>query len=207
MDKILCLGKNFPLHAEELGEKQPPFPVIFAKFPSVLFEVEPYTGQRVVLSSKPQEIHHELEVVLRISRSGSDIAEREALHFIDAVTVGLDLTDRPLQEVLKKKGHPWTLAKNFSNAAIVGPFVPINEFKDFQDESFSLEIDGALKQRAKLSEAFFGPAQAISYLSKHFELLEGDLVFMGTPTGVGPLKREQSVCLKYGPIDITFQTV
>lgn len=207
MDKILCLGKNFPLHAEELGEKQPPFPIIFGKFPSVLLEVGPYTPQQVALSNKPQEIHHELEVVLRVSRSGSDIAERDALHFIDAVSVGLDLTDRPLQETLKKKGHPWTLAKNFSNAAIVGPFVPINEFADFQEEVFSLEIDGVVKQKAKLSEAFFGPAQAVSYLSKHLGLLQGDLIFMGTPTGVGPLKREQRISLKYGPIDISFDTV
>ena len=206
MDKILCLGKNFPLHAAELGESQPPFPVVFSKFPSVLVELGPYSDQKVALCSRALEIHHELEVVLRLGRGGYEIPEAEALHHLEAVSIGLDLTDRPLQEQLKRNGHPWTIAKNFRNAAIVGPFVPVGEFPDFLTTPFLLEVDGNLKQRGVLSEAFYGPAQAIAYLSRRFSLDAGDLVFMGTPTGVGKLGGGSLLRLSYGPLDLTFET-
>lgn len=206
MDKILCLGKNFPLHAAELGESQPAFPVVFNKFPSTLLALGPYREQRVALCPRALEIHHEVEVVLQLGRGGRDIPETEACHHIDAVSVGLDLTDRPLQEQLKRQGHPWTIAKNFKNASIVGPFVPIGEFPDYLTTPFSLEIDGSLRQHGLLKDAFYGPAQAIAYLSRRFELYAGDLIFMGTPTGVGKLDAGSSVRLAYGPLDLSFET-
>ena len=207
MDKIICLGKNFHNHAAELGEKQPPFPVVFSKFPSILKGISAIEGETVELSDKPEEIHHELEVVIRLGRGGSNIKESEAHLFIDAVTVGLDLTDRPLQEKLKAKGHPWAIAKNFLNAAIVGPFIPLNEFPDYLTAVFSLIIDGKLRQTSTLHDAIFKPNQAIAYISALFPLAAGDLIYMGTPTGVGPLRSGQTVALTYGPIDITFETV
>jgi 2-keto-4-pentenoate hydratase/2-oxohepta-3-ene-1,7-dioic acid hydratase in catechol pathway len=206
MDKILCLGKNFPQHAAELGETQPNFPVIFGKFPSVLLELGPYSDQEVQLCPKALEIHHELEVVFRVSRGGHEIPESLAMDHIDAVSVGLDLTDRPLQEQLKRQGHPWTIAKNFRNAAIVGPFVPLGEFPEHLTTPFSLEVDGQLRQNATLKDAFFGPSQAIAYLSRRFALAKGDLIYMGTPTGVAKLDAGSAVRLTYGPIDYSFET-
>jgi 2-keto-4-pentenoate hydratase/2-oxohepta-3-ene-1,7-dioic acid hydratase in catechol pathway len=206
MDKILCLGKNFPLHAEELGENQPIFPVVFSKFPSLLVELGPYSNQSIDLCPVAKEIHHELEVVVKLASGGYGIAEEDAAHHIEAISVGLDLTDRPLQEQLKKQGHPWTIAKNFRNAAIVCPFVPIGEFRDYETTPFSLEIDGKLAQEATLAEAFFGPTKAISYLSHRFPLVAGDLIYMGTPKGVGRLEPDRIIRLCFGPIDVTFKT-
>lgn len=202
MDKILCLGKNFPDHAAELGEAQPAFPVVFSKFPSVLLRAEGTSGELALDEDRQREVHHECEIVIEVGKRCRDIDAREAWSAVRAVSVGLDLTDRPLQSELKKAGHPWTLAKNFPGSAVVGPFLPVQTADQNQllSQEFSLSIDGVLRQKARLADAFFGPAAALAYLSQRFELLPGDLIYMGTPVGVGRLLPGQRLDLRFGDL-------
>ncbi len=206
MDKILCLGKNFPQHAAEMGEEQPPFPVVFSKFPSTLLACDASEIATIDLSAfEVDAVHHECEVVLQIGTPAHRVRGEEALEHVRAVTVGLDLTHRPLQRVAKEKGHPWALAKNFPQAAIIGPFVPLQDFPDFQSTTFELTINNTVQQSSQLNSAFVGAAEAVASLSQLFPLLEGDLVFMGTPPGVGPLRHGQKLGLRYGSINYNCQ--
>jgi fumarylpyruvate hydrolase len=202
MDKILCLGKNFPDHAQELGEAQPAFPVVFSKFPSVLQRSEGFEGKLVLELGLQQEVHHECEIVLEIGSSIRNLPAEQAWSAIKAISVGLDLTDRPLQAELKKAGQPWTLAKNFPGSAVVGPLMPVQpgDADTLLNQVFSLSIDGMVRQQARLNDALFGPGPALAYLSRRFQLLPGDLVFMGTPVGVGQLLPGQRLELRYGDI-------
>lgn len=207
MEKIICLGKNFPDHAAELGEAQPEKPVVFTKFPSVLTRLETTANQRVALIQPERTFHHELEVVLKIGQGGFKIRESEARECIESVSVGLDLTDRDLQKSLKGAGLPWTIAKNFPHAALVGPFVPIGEFADFESTIFSLQKNGKTVQQATLEKAFFSPVRAITEISKYFPICDGDLIYLGTPTGVGPMTSEDEFRLQFGPLDFSFTAI
>lgn len=201
MDKILCLGKNFPNHAEELGEKQPELPVVFAKFPSCLLKCENNSVQPLLLCSKLQtDVHYETEVILELGRDLWQAGPEDCASAIRAVSVGLDLTDRTRQQQAKRAGHPWTLSKNFQNAAVCGPMISLENFKNFMSDPFFLAIDGELKQKGTLKQALHPPNQALSWLSQHIPLCEGDLIYMGTPPGVGPLKPGQQLQITFGEI-------
>jgi 2-keto-4-pentenoate hydratase/2-oxohepta-3-ene-1,7-dioic acid hydratase in catechol pathway len=204
MDKIVCLGKNYLDHAKELGDKVPEKPVIFLKPPSIL-RVATENGEKLSLTlPKDQgDVHHECEIVLRLKHGGYRLSVLDAKQAIGFVTVGLDMTLRDLQANLKKQGHPWTVSKVFPDSAVTGPWLSVQDFPEYLDEKFILKIDGTVKQQGTGSEMLLDAASAVSYLSTFFPLEEGDLIFTGTPKGVGPVKAGQTATLEYGPISYT----
>jgi fumarylpyruvate hydrolase len=192
MDKIICLGKNYAAHAHEMKEALPARPVLFLKPPSCLTEMK--DGGGLTLPWERGEIHHELEVVLKLYKKN-----------VIAVALGLDLTLRELQKKLKEQGHPWEIAKSFRHSALVTPFVGQRDFPDWRTAEFRLAVNGEVRQRASLPQALFSPDQAIHLANDHFPLCDGDLVFTGTPEGVGPLKPGDHLQLDWGPISLAFE--
>lgn len=202
MDKIICLGKNYLEHAKELGDAVPEKPVIFIKPPSVLLFAESNKDTvRAVLPQDQGEVHHECEIVIKLKYGGFKMTSIDASHAIGEVSVGLDMTLRELQAKLKKAGHPWTVAKVFQHSAIVGPFVSVSEFTSFDKEEFSLSLTGKEVQRGNATQMLLSIVDSIAYASQFFPLCEGDLIFTGTPKGVGPVKKGDMAQLKYGPIE------
>ncbi|MGB6977055.1 MAG: fumarylacetoacetate hydrolase family protein [Gammaproteobacteria bacterium] len=199
MDKIICVGKNYLEHVIEMGDDIPEKPVIFLKPPSVLRQVANW-GDNVHLDfpEDQPEIHYECEAVFKINRSCYRMSQAEATNAIDAVSLGLDMTIRSLQEKLKKEGNPWTTAKVFKDAAVLGPWLPWNTFDALKNEDFSLTIDGVGKQRANISQMRMSFVELLSYISYFFPLCCGDIFFTGTPAGVGPITRGASAVLKWG---------
>lgn len=188
MDKIVCLGKNYLEHAKELGDAVPDKPVLFLKPPSVLTEVQNnLESVKVTLPKDSGEIHHECEVVVRLKFGGYKLSLSDSIRAVEAVTVGLDMTLRELQGKLKKNGHPWTTAKVFPQSAIVGPWRYVTSPDEIADVDFSLKINGKEKQKGTAKEMVFSIGESISYASQFFPLCEGDLIFTGTPKGVGPV--------------------
>ena len=197
MDKIVCLGKNYLEHAKELGDAIPEKPVVFIKPPSVLVQVSDASGVKQVRYSDG-ELHHECEIVLRMRRGGYQLSSAEALSCIDAVTLGLDMTLRDRQTVLKKQGHPWTISKVFPDSAIVGPWVGLPSFRDYLSVPFTFSLDETLRQKGIGTEMSLSPGEAISHVSQFFPLCPGDLIFTGTPKGVGQVKCGETGTLRWG---------
>ncbi len=166
-------------HALELGDPVPDEPTYFIKPPSTLLTLSG-TNHRVKLP-KQGEIHHELELVFKIGKAGSELTLVE-------YTLGLDLTLRDLQTRLKKAGQPWEKAKVFHNAAIVGPWQPVTSLEETMNLEFTLTVNGAIRQQSRGSEMRFTPDFLIRDLPRWWPMCDGDLLFTGTPEGVGPLK-------------------
>jgi 2-keto-4-pentenoate hydratase/2-oxohepta-3-ene-1,7-dioic acid hydratase in catechol pathway len=206
LDKIVCVGKNYKEHAKELGDAVPDFPVIFLKPPSIL---RASTGSDeatlVKLPKNLGSVHYEAEIVLRIAKGGYKLDAKEAEKSIGAVTLGLDLTLRDLQATQKKNGHPWTTSKVFPDSAVVGPWVRVAEFPDFMDQQFAFSLDGKVSQSGYGNQMTLDPAQCVAYISQFFPLSAGDLIFTGTPAGVGPLLEGQKGSLSWGPIKYAVQ--
>jgi len=199
MDKIICVGKNYKEHAKELGDRIPERPVIFLKPPSVLKSAG--SIREKLAAHWPQgagAIHFECEIVLKLSQGGYRISPNEARQHVCEATVGLDMTLRDRQTKLKKEGYPWTTAKVFVDSAIVGPWRLLDNLRE---EPFTLHIDGKLRQQAKISGMTLSPEDCVSYISHFFPLCEGDLLFTGTPKGVGEISSGQTAVLKWGNID------
>jgi 2-keto-4-pentenoate hydratase/2-oxohepta-3-ene-1,7-dioic acid hydratase in catechol pathway len=180
--KILCIGRNYAAHAAELGNAVPEEPVVFCKPDSALL------GRNLpfVIPSFTNDVHHEIELVLRIGKVGKHIEPRFAHKYIDAVTVGIDFTARDLQSELKSKGLPWEKAKGFDGSAVVGRFVSADQL-DLSNLRFSLTKNGVLVQSGHSQNMLHSFADIISYVSRYFTLKTGDLIFTGTPEGVGPV--------------------
>lgn len=188
-DKIICVGKNYLDHAKELGDAVPEKPVFFIKPPSC--SVQATSAQDVLEVALPKgrgSIHHECELVLRIGPRFE----------IEAVTLGLDMTLRDVQAELKKKGHPWEVAKVFSGSALLGPWIAADSFPSFLETEFSLWIDGVLKQRGVGSQMRTPARACITEAAQHFPLCAGDVFFTGTPAGVGPVAAGELAELKWG---------
>lgn len=195
MDKIICLGKNYLEHAQEMREAAPSRPVLFIKPPSVL--VEPKNGGQVILPWQRGVIHYECEIVFKLYKKN-----------IIGLGLGLDLTLRDVQAELKKAGHPWEIAKTFKNSAIVTPIKGLKDFpKDWQSTPFTLKINGEIKQQASLSEAVMKADEIIHYVNEFFPINDSDLIFTGTPKGVGPLAPNDLVEMSFGPIEHSFRVV
>ena len=192
MDKIICLGKNYPAHAQEMKEALPEKPVLFLKPPSCFTELK--ENMAITLPWSRGSIHHECEVVLKLYKKN-----------VIAVSLGLDLTLRDLQKKLKENGHPWEISKCFKHSALVAPFVAQRDFADWRTATFRLKINGEVRQEASLTDAIFSPDAAIHHANDHFPMCDGDLVFTGTPQGVGPLSPGDLVTLEWGPINLTFR--
>ena len=187
--KILAVGMNYAQHVKELGHRERPMePVLFLKPDSAILK----PGMPFFMPDFSQSIHYETEVVVRISRLGKRIAPKFAHRYYDAVTVGIDFTARDLQNRLKEKGLPWLLSKGFDNSAAIGSFVPLDELGgNVQNLHFHLNIDGQTIQRGFTGDMLFSVDEIIAYVSKFMTLKIGDLLFTGTPVGVGPVDLEQ----------------
>lgn len=188
-DKMILLGKNYLEHAKELGDKVPPKPVLFMKPPSsaVVAGAQHDTVQ-ARLPKNRGVVHYETEVLLRLN----DELE------IDAVSLGMDLTLRDLQADMKANGWPWEIGKVFKDSAIIGPWIDLKQFPDYMEKEFVLKLDGAKVQQAKGNEMSMKPEEALSYIKEHFPLCGGDVVFTGTPAGVGPVNDGQLAELTWG---------
>lgn len=182
--KIIAVGMNYALHNEELGQaKTASEPVIFMKPDSAILK----DGKPFFIPDFSNEIHYETELVVRINRLGKNIAPRFAHRYYDAVTVGIDFTARDLQRKFREEGHPWELCKGFDSSAAIGAFVPVDRFKDIQQLNFSLQIDGKEVQAGCTADMLFKVDDIIAYVSQFVTLKIGDLLFTGTPAGVGPV--------------------
>ena len=183
--KIFAVGMNYLLHNEELDGAQyrPETPVIFTKADSSLLkDKKPF-----FIPDDLGRIDYETELVVRICRLGKSIPQRFAHRYYDAVTVGIDFTARDLQRKLRDNGQPWDLCKGFDGAATIGEWMPIEKFRDIQAIHFHLDINGRTVQEGCSSDMLFKVDELIAYISKYFTLKTGDLLYTGTPVGVGPV--------------------
>jgi acylpyruvate hydrolase len=180
--KILAVGRNYLEHIKELGNQTPDDPVIFSKpETAILKDNEPF-----YYPDFSSDVHHEIEVVLKISKMGKNIEEKFAHKYYEEVGLGVDFTARDLQSKLKSKGLPWDLAKGFNGSAPVSNFVSKQEF-DLSNLNFSLEVNDVLRQKGNTSLMIYSFDYLISFVSRFFTLKTGDLIFTGTPAGVGPV--------------------
>jgi 2-keto-4-pentenoate hydratase/2-oxohepta-3-ene-1,7-dioic acid hydratase in catechol pathway len=183
--RIFAIGRNYAEHIKELNNERPDEPVIFTKpDTAVLRNNSPF-----YYPDFSKDIHYECELVLRISKEGKNIQEKFASKYYDAIGVGIDFTARDLQQKAKEKGLPWDIAKGFNGSApLSDKFIPVSEFKELGNINFSLKVDGELKQQGNTSLMLFNFDYIVFYLSKFFTLRTGDLIFTGTPKGVGPIR-------------------
>jgi len=178
--KIICVGRNYGEHAKELGNEIPEDPVIFMKPDTAILK----KGSDFYIPEFSDDIHYELEVVLKISKGGKYIQKENAGKHFDEIALGIDFTARDLQSKLKSKGLPWELAKGFDGSAVVSDFVSKDNY-DLQNLNFSLTKNNEKVQDGNTSEMIFTPEDIIAFASQYFTLRVGDLIFTGTPKGVG----------------------
>jgi len=189
LNNIICVGRNYAAHAEELGNEVPEFPLIFLKPTSALI----YSGDNISMPEYSNELHHEIELVLLIGTTIKNAGLTEAENAIIGYAVGLDMTLRDLQSKLKEKGHPWTLAKGFDTSAVVSDFVLKKDYLLNNTESISLKVNNELRQDSNLSLMLFKPAEIVKYLSSKMTLSKGDIIFTGTPKGVGKVEKGEEL--------------
>ena len=180
---IFCIGRNYAEHATEMGAPKPAEPVVFMK-PATSLVAE---GQPLVLPKGRGSVHHEMELVVALGREGKDITVAAALGHVAGVTLGVDLTLRDLQSRLKQAGQPWELSKSFDGSAAIGKFISWSAQSDIQNINMRCTVNGALRQQGNTREMLFPVAAIIAFLSRYWRLLPGDLIYTGTPAGVGPL--------------------
>jgi 2-keto-4-pentenoate hydratase/2-oxohepta-3-ene-1,7-dioic acid hydratase in catechol pathway len=183
--KIICIGRNYAEHARELNNDVPGEPVVFMKPETALIR----DGKPFFLPDHLGEIHHELEIVLRIGRNGKHISERFASTYIDRMGLGIDFTARSLQMDLKSRGLPWELSKGFDGSAVLGEMGTPVELGWPRVMAIRLEINGELRQMGSTEQMLFSFERIISFVSRYFTLKMGDLIYTGTPAGVGPVLR------------------
>jgi 2-keto-4-pentenoate hydratase/2-oxohepta-3-ene-1,7-dioic acid hydratase in catechol pathway len=179
--KIFCVGRNYVDHAKELNNDIPDEPVIFMKPKSAL--LQPHTP--FYYPEFTNELHYECELVLRISKNGKYIQEKFANKYYDAISVGIDFTARDIQNELKKKGLPWEKAKAWDNSAVVGKWLPFTSLKDKNNVNFAMYKNKELVQQGSSADMLFPFDEIVSYISNFFSINIGDLIFTGTPAGVG----------------------
>lgn len=179
--KIFCVGRNYSEHAKELGSEVPDEPVIFMKPKSAL--LQPHTP--FYYPEFTNELHYECELVLRVSKNGKYIQEKFASKYYDAVTAGIDFTARDLQNQLKDKGLPWEKAKAWDNSAVVGKWIPLSEIKDRKNINFGLNLNKENVQKGNSKDMLFDFDFLVAHISNYFSINIGDLIFTGTPKGVG----------------------
>lgn len=183
--KIICIGRNYADHARELGNQAPAEPVVFLKPQSaILSHKHPF-----YIPEWTQDVHHEIELVVKINRLGKTISESHASRYYDEVGLGIDFTARDIQTQLKAKGHPWERAKAFDGSAVVGQFMKLTDLgKEVQDLQFQLTNRGQVVQEGHTKDMLFSVDRLISEVSKFMTLKVGDLLFTGTPAGVAAVR-------------------
>lgn len=182
--KIIAVGRNYAEHIRELNNEQPDDPVIFMKPETAI----PLRNEPFFYPDFSQDVHHEVEVLVRINRVGKNIDEKFAHKYYDEIGVGIDFTARDVQSKLKAKGLPWELAKAFNGSAPVSGFVPKTDFPDLQNLNFRLDVNGETRQQGNTSLMLFKIDYLIAFVSRYFLLQQGDILFTGTPKGVGPVQ-------------------
>ena len=187
--KVLCIGRNYVAHVIEMGGREGDEPVVFLK-PSTALVGD---GAEIVIPRQSADVHHEVELVAVIGAGGKDIAEADALDHVAAYAVGLDMTARDLQADAKKGGKPWSVAKGFDTFAPLGPLVDAADVPDPQALDITLTIDGEVRQQGSTSLMAFPVARIVAFLSSVFTLEEGDLIYTGTPEGVGPVQAGETL--------------
>lgn len=192
--KVVCVGRNYAAHAKELGNTVPDAPMLFIKPATALVALDRSLG----LPGFSVDVHHEVELAVLIGRVLRDTDAATVVPAVAGLGVALDLTARDVQAELKKKGHPWEIAKGFDGACPISPFAPPESFADWQDISLSLTINGEVRQNGNTRDMVFGIADLVAYMSRYFTLLPGDLVLTGTPSGVGPLGAGDAIVLGLG---------
>lgn len=190
---IYCIGRNYAAHVHELKNKLPGSPVVFSKPTHALIKAD---GAAIKLPNNEGAIHYEAELVIKISQDyHTDMAVDD---LVDEMTIGLDLTLRDVQKDLKEQGYPWLLSKGFPNSAILGKFIPFPGIVKCQEDDFSLMINGQTVQKGNISQMMFDLETLVHFIGVRLGLGKGDLIFTGTPSGVGPLKDGDDFILKWG---------
>ena len=182
--KIICIGRNYAAHAKELKNDLPTEPVIFMKPKTALL----LPGKPIYYPEFTKDLQYECELVVKISKNGKFIQEKFAHKYYSEFTLGIDFTARDLQREQQKKGLPWEVAKAFDGSAAAGDFVTLTEMMDINKLSFELLLNGNIVQTGFTSDMIFNVDKIIAYASKFFTLNTGDLIFTGTPEGVGPVQ-------------------
>lgn len=182
--KIICIGRNYAAHIEELKNETPGNPVVFLKPDTALLK----NGAAFYYPDFSKNIHHEAELVLKINKEGKYIQKKFAHRYYEEIGLGIDFTARDLQDQCKAKGLPWEIAKAFNGSAPIGDFIPVSEIPNLESIDFHLTINGEIKQQGNTSLMLFNFDTIIEYVSQFFTLKKGDLIYTGTPAGVGPVK-------------------
>ena len=183
--KIVCVGRNYTDHIIELGNEIPEKPLLFLKPASAVI----FSGEKIKYPNFSKEMHHEVELVLLIGEELSNADEYESEKAIAGYAVGLDMTLRDIQNELKKKGQPWTIAKCFDTSAVLSDFVSSKDYNLTLEEEITLSINGEIRQQERLKLMIFSPTQLVQYISTIMKLERGDLIFTGTPAGVGKVNK------------------
>jgi 2-keto-4-pentenoate hydratase/2-oxohepta-3-ene-1,7-dioic acid hydratase in catechol pathway len=185
--KIICIGRNYADHAKELNNEVPKVPVFFMKPENALV----YDNKPVFYPDFTKDLQYETEIVVKISRLGKNIEERFASRYYEEIGIGIDFTARDLQRDCMKNGLPWEIAKSFDNSAPLGTFLPKSQFANIQNINFHLEINGERRQSGCTKDMIFSIDTLIAYVSQFNTLKTGDLIFTGTPVGVGPVQLDE----------------
>jgi acylpyruvate hydrolase len=182
--KFLCIGRNYAAHIEELKNERNEEPVVFLKPDTALLR----DNAPFYLPDFSADVHHEVEVLLKVSKEGKNIQPKFAANYYEEIGLGIDFTARDLQAKLKAKGLPWEIAKGFNGSAVVSGFVPKTNYPDLKDLNFSLKVNGETRQVGNTAMMLFDFDTIIAYVSKFFTLKKGDIIFTGTPAGVSAVK-------------------
>lgn len=182
--KIICIGRNYANHIEELKNERPSEPVVFLKPDSaILLKQYPF-----VIPEFSEDVHHEIELIVKISKVGKYIEPKFAHKYYDEISVGIDFTARDLQAKLKAKGLPWEKAKAFDGSAVIGEFLPKSQFVSLENVTFELTNNNVTVQKGNSNMMMWNIDELISYVSQFFTLKIGDIIFTGTPEGVAAVK-------------------
>lgn len=182
--KILAIGQNYIEHNKELNSKNPTEPVVFMKPDTALLK----NNKPFFIPDFTDELHYETELIVKINRLGKNIGKRYAHRYYTHIGLGVDFTARDIQRKLKSNGHPWEISKSFDNSAVIGDFKPVSEIEDVQNIEFHLDINGKTVQQGNSKDMIFPINELIAYTSKFFTLKIGDILFTGTPVGVGKVQ-------------------
>lgn len=181
---IFCIGRNYAKHAEELKNVVPDKPMVFLKPASAII----YKGESIVIPEQSGNVHHEVEMVVAIGKTGKNISESEALDYVIGYGIGIDVTARDIQQQAKEKSHPWSVAKGFDTFAPISNFVATDKVSDPQDLELKIDVNNETRQMGSTRDMIFSVKTLIAYLSTIFTLCPGDLIFTGTPEGVSKIE-------------------
>ena len=182
--KIICVARNYLKHAKELNNDLPEKPVFFMKPDSAIIS----NNRPFYIPAFSKDVHHEVEIIIKINRLGKKISEKFAHRYYNEIGIGIDFTARDIQKICISNGLPWEIAKSFDGSAVIGRFIDKNKVENIQSLSFSLFLNNQIVQSGNTSDMIFTIDQIISYISQFITLKIGDLIFTGTPEGVGPVK-------------------